>query len=133
MQNNAYQAYNASNISVESPQKLVLMLYEGVLRFISRAKKAIIENNIQDKVLYINKASAIFMELSNSLDMSQGDVSYYLKGLYGREIARLIEANIQNDPTLLDEVVNVTRELIAAWNDVTKPDEAQKNAISQGA
>ena len=61
MQNNAYQAYNASNISVESPQKLVLMLYEGVLRFISRAKKAIIENNIQDKVLYINKTSAIFM------------------------------------------------------------------------
>lgn len=133
MQNNAYQAYNASNISVESPQKLVLMLYEGVLRFISRAKKAIIENNIQDKVLYINKTSAIFMELSNSLDMSQGDVSYYLKGLYGREIVRLIEANIKNDPKLLDEVVNVTRELIAAWNDVTKPDEAQKNAISQGA
>ena len=133
MQNNAYQAYNASNISVESPQKLVLMLYEGVLRFISRAKKAIIENNIQDKVLYINKTSAIFMELSNSLDMSQGDVSYYLMGLYGREIARLIEANIKNDPKLLDEVVNVTRELIAAWNDVTKPDEAQKNAISQGA
>lgn len=133
MQNNAYQAYNASNISVESPQKLVLMLYEGVLRFISRAKKAIIENNIQDKVLYINKTSAIFMELSNSLDMSQGDVSYYLKGLYGREIARLIEANIKNDPKLLDEVVNVTRELIAAWNDVTKPDETQKNAISQGA
>ena len=133
MQNNAYQAYNASNISVESPQKLVLMLYEGVLRFISRAKKAIIENNIQDKVLYINKTSAIFMELSNSLDMSQGDVSYYLKGSYGREIARLIEANIKNDPKLLDEVVNVTRELIAAWNDVTKPDEAQKNAISQGA
>ena len=133
MQNNAYQAYNASNISVESPQKLVLMLYEGVLRFISRAKKAIIENNIQDKVLYINKTSAIFMELSNSLDMSQGDVSYYLMGLYVREIARLIEANIKNDPKLLDEVVNVTRELIAAWNDVTKPDEAQKNAISQGA
>lgn len=133
MQNNAYQAYNASNISVESPQKLVLMLYEGILRFISRAKKAIVENNIQDKVLYINKTSAIFMELSNSLDMSQGDVSYYLKGLYGREIARLIEANIKNDPNLLDEVVNVTRELISAWNDVTKQNDEHKALISEGA
>ena len=130
---NAYSAYNASNISVESPQKLVLMLYEGVLRFIARAKKAMSENNIQDKVMYINKTSAIFMELSNSLDMSQGDVSYYLKGLNGREIGRLIEANIKNDPAMLDEVVNVTRELISAWNDVTAKADKPAVAISEGA
>ena len=129
----AYSAYNASNISAESPQKLVLMLYEGVLRFIARAKKAMSENNIQDKVMYINKTSAIFMELSNSLDMSQGDVSYYLKGLYGREIGRLIEANIKNDPAMLDEVVNVTRELISAWNDVTAKADKPAVAISEGA
>lgn len=118
-QANAYNTYNAINNSVENQEKLVLMLYEGILRFVARAKKAMSEKNVQDKVLFINKTSAIFMELSNSINYSGGDVAYYLKGLYAREIARLMEANAKNDPNLLDEVINVTRELISAWNEST--------------
>lgn len=118
-QANAYNTYNTINNSVENQEKLVLMLYEGILRFVARAKKAMSEKNVQDKVLFINKTSAIFMELSNSINYSGGDVAYYLKGLYAREIARLMEANAKNDPNLLDEVINVTRELISAWNEST--------------
>lgn len=120
MQNTAYNTYNNINISVENQEKLVLMLYEGILRFVSRAKKAMSEKNVQDKVLFINKTSAIFMELSNSLDLSQGQVAHYLQGLYAREISRLIEANMKNDPALLDEVITVTRGLISAWNETTE-------------
>lgn len=118
-QANVYNTYNTINNSVENQEKLVLMLYEGILRFVARAKKAMSEKNVQDKVLFINKTSAIFMELSNSINYSGGDVAYYLKGLYAREIARLMEANAKNDPNLLDEVINVTRELISAWNEST--------------
>ncbi len=117
LQANAYNTYNSINNSVENKEKLVLMLYEGILRFVARAKKAMNDKNVQDKVLFINKTTAIFMELSNSLDFSGGAVAHYLKGLYAREISRLLEANIKNDPALLDEVINVTRELIAAWNE----------------
>lgn len=117
--NSAYSAYNSINMSVDSQEKLVTMLYEGILRFVSRAKKAMSEKNVKDKVLYINKTTAIFLELRASLDLSQGDVALYLNGLYTREISRLMEANIKNDPSMLDEVINVTRELIAAWNDAT--------------
>lgn len=106
-------------LSLEDKEKLVLLLYVGILRFIAKARVAIAKRNTQEKVLFINKASAVFMELSNSIDFSSTDVAYYLNGLYAKAIARLMEANAKNDPALLDEVVNVTQELIAAWNEET--------------
>ena len=120
--NAAYAAYNQNNMGIDSPQKLVTMLYEGILRFIYRAKKAMDSGDIESKVLFLNKTNAIFFELMNSLDMSQGQISEYLQGLYGRQIQLISEANITNDQSKLDEVVHVTRELLEAWRDVTKDD-----------
>lgn len=120
MQNNlAYAAYNKNNLGIESPEKLIQMLYEGILRFISRAKKAMLDNNTELKVYNLNRANAIFFELINSLDYSQGDIAYYLNGLYSREIQLICEANVENNDAKLDEVVNVVRELIEAWKETT--------------
>ncbi|ARQ97399.1 MULTISPECIES: flagellar export chaperone FliS [Campylobacter] len=120
--NAAYAAYSQNNMGIDSPQKLVTMLYEGILRFIYRAKKAMDSGDIESKVLFLNKTNAIFFELMNSLDMSQGQISEYLQGLYGRQIQLISEANITNDQSKLDEVVHVTRELLEAWRDATKDD-----------
>lgn len=121
MQTNlAYQAYNQNNMGIESPEKLITMLYEGILRFIYRAKKAMDDEDIENKVLFLNKTSAIFFELINSLDMNQGAVSQYLNGLYARQIQLIAEANLKNDKAPLDEVIHVTRELLDAWRDATK-------------
>ena len=49
--NAAYAAYNQNNMGIDSPQKLISMLYEGILRFIYRAKKAMDEGDIENKVL----------------------------------------------------------------------------------
>lgn len=116
----AYDTYRQNNAQVESPEKLVLMLYEGILRFTARAKKAIEEKDIQNKVLFLNKTSAIFFELINSLDMKQGQVAQYLQGLYSREIQVILQANLNNDAQALDEIIKVTKGLIEAWNEVTK-------------
>ncbi|ANE33907.1 flagellar export chaperone FliS [Campylobacter hyointestinalis] len=121
MQTNlAYQAYNQNNMGIESPKKLITMLYEGILRFIYRAKKAMDDGDIENKVLFLNKTNAIFFELINSLDMRQGAVSQYLNGLYARQIQLIAEANLKNDKAPLDEVIHVTRELLDAWHDATK-------------
>ena len=71
------------------------MLYDGILKFIFRTKKAIEAGDIEKKVYYINRANAIFVELLNSLDYSQGDVAHYLSGLYTRQMQLLAMANIQ--------------------------------------
>ena len=69
MTNAAYSAYAQSSFGgIESPTKLIEMLYDGILRFIFRTKKAIEAGDVEKKVLYINKANAIFVELLNSLD-----------------------------------------------------------------
>lgn len=118
--NSAYAAYNQNSIEIESPKKLVSMLYEGILRFVSRASRAIDEGDIEKKVLYLNKTSAIFFELMDSLDFSQGNIAYYLQGLYARQIQVIMQANIKNDKEALEEVIRVTRGLIDAWNESTK-------------
>lgn len=95
----------------------VLMLYQGILRFLDEASSAIEERNIERKVHNLNRANAIFFELINSLDMSQGDVANYLERLYTRQIQTLSQANFQNDKGKINVVANVVRGLIDAWND----------------
>ena len=115
--NSAYSAYNQSANQVQSPEKLVLMLYEGILRFIFRAKKAMGEKNIEEKVHYLNRVNTIFFELIDSLDMKQGDIARYLDELYRNQIQLVCQANMLNDPERLDAVIKVTRALIDAWHD----------------
>ena len=117
----AYSTYTQNNIQIESPEKLIEMLYEGILRFCSQAKKAIENNDIEKRVYWINRAIAVFSELIVSLDAKRGgDIAYYLEGLYAQQIKFLNECNINNDPKSLDIVMNVTKELLEAWREETK-------------
>lgn len=118
--NKALDSYNQMNINIDKPEKLILMLYEGALRFTNFAKKAIRENNVEDKVKYIIKVSNIFIELINSLDFEKGgDIAYYLSGLYTHQLKLLAKANLENDEKYLDDVIRVLKGLIEAWKDET--------------
>ena len=118
--NKALSSYNQMNINIDRPEKLILMLYEGALRFANFARKAIREDNVEDKVKYIIKASNIFIELINSLDFEKGgDIAYYLNGLYAHQLKLLTKANLENDEKYLDDVIRVLKGLIEAWKDET--------------
>ena len=79
----AYNSYQQNSVAVESPAKLVEMLYEGILRFASMAKRCIDSQDIEKKIYYINRTTDIFVELLNSLDYEKGgQVAHYLTGLY---------------------------------------------------
>jgi len=113
-------SYNQLNLNIDNPAKLILMLYEGALRFSHFAKKYIKEGDIENKVKYINKTIDIFIELINSLDFEKGgDVAYYLNGLYDYQIKLLTKANIENNTEHIDKVINVLKELIEAWKEET--------------
>ena len=118
--NKALENYNQMNINIDRPEKLILMLYEGALRFANFAKKAIKEGNIEDKVKYIIKTSNIFIELINSLDFEKGgDIAYYLNGLYGYQLQLLAKANLENEEKYIDDVIRVLKGLIEAWKEET--------------
>lgn len=112
--------YNNLNLNINDPYKLILILYEGALRFANFAKKAINDENIEKKVKYINKTIAIFEELINSLDFEKGgEIAYYLNGLYAYQMELLTKANAQNNTEYIDQVIHVIKELMQAWKEET--------------
>jgi flagellar protein FliS len=116
----AHNTYAQNNVGIESPVKLIEMLYEGVLRFNAQAKKSIKDNDIEKKVYWINRSTAIIAELISILDRNQqGDIAEYLEGLYNYEIQRLVDANNENNIAHLDEVSSVFKGLLEGWREVT--------------
>jgi flagellar protein FliS len=121
----AYNTYHQNNIQVESPEKLVEMMYEGIIRFCTHAKRAIEGKDIEKRTYWINRTIAIFVELINTLDAEKGgDVAIYLEGLYNQQIKFLMEANLENDPAKIDTVIKVARGLLEAWREVTAKEKA---------
>ena len=118
--NTAHNIYAQNNVGIESPAKLIEMLYEGVLRFNAQAKKSIKDVNIEKRVYWINRSTAIITELISVLDKDQpGDITEYLEGLYNYEIQLLSDANNESDISKLDEVSNVFKVLLEAWRETT--------------
>ena len=117
--NLAYNTYIQNEIGVESPAKLVQMMYEGILRFNMQAKRSMQEKNIEKRIYWLNRSNAIFIELLSILDYSQGDVAYYLEGLYNYQLQLLAEANLSDDSAKIDIVNNVVRGLLEAWKECT--------------
>lgn len=119
-ENKAHNIYAQNNVGIESPSKLIEMLYEGILRFNAQAKKAIKDGDIEKKFYWTNRSVAVITELIIVLDMKQkGDIPMYLSGLYNYQIQILSEASAYNKPEKIDESSNVFRTLLEAWREST--------------
>lgn len=123
MRGSALNAYTQNSINVESPIKLVEMLFEGILKFTAQAKKSMLEDDIEKQVYWINRAIDIFSELISSLDYSgeQQGLAEYLNGLYTYQIKLLTEANVECETEKLDTVMKVAKGLLEAWREETHP------------
>ena len=111
---NAYQQYQYNSIMSASPERLVLMLFEGAIKFVKLARKAIEEKDIAGANENLTKAQDIIAELDRSLDMSY-DISQNLAGIYDFLYRRLVDANVKKDAELLDVVESMLKELKDTW------------------
>lgn len=117
--NNPYNKYQRTNVTTASKEKILIMLYEGAIRFTMQARSAMKENKIADKGKYISKATAILSELMATLDFKVGgELAQDLENLYVFMIDKLIEGNINNDSKCLDTVEELLRTLHTAWKDI---------------
>ena len=117
--NNAHNIYAQNNVGIESPAKLTEMLYEGVLRFNAQAKKAIKDKNVEKRVYWMNRSVAIITELIGTLDMNQGNIAYYLLGLYNYQIQLIVDAGNEKNISKLDECSDVFKVLLEVWRETT--------------
>lgn len=115
----SYNVYKQSSILTASPEELTLMLYNGLIRFIMQAQRAIEGNDIEKANESIVRAEDIIEEFQVTLDMSY-ELSQGLSLLYDYMYRRLIDANIGKDLEILDEVLHFARDLRDTWAQAMK-------------
>lgn len=104
--NKYIKQYQANNITTASPEKLMIMLFDGAIQFLQKAKVAIEEKKYQERSTNIESARKIIRELMRTIDLENGnDVSKQLFKLYNRMAMKLIKANVSKNINLLDEVL----------------------------
>ena len=144
---NPYRQYQKTAVTTASREKILLMLYEGAIRFVRQGAVAMQERRIADKGKYISKATAIISELMATLDFKVGgQLAVDLESLYIFMIDKLIEGNIKNDLECLNHVDKLLNTLYVAWKDVIEnpradgvpssklqPDEFKSYVVQNGA
>lgn len=117
--NNAYNQYKENSVYTAAPEELTLMLYNGLVKFIMQAQLAIDEKNIEKSNNCIIRAQNILYEFQNTLDMSY-DISSNLALIYDYMVRRLIQANMKKDKEILEEVLDLAKELRDVWAQAMK-------------
>ena len=112
----AYQKYKTSAIQSASREKILLMLYEGAIRFTKMAIIACEKKDIAERGINIGRAFDIIMELNNTLDHKiGGPIAANLEQLYMFMTDQLTKANVSGDPEPLRSVVKVLETLYDGW------------------
>ena len=106
--------YFENQVNTASPEQLLIMLYNGAIRFVGEAEEAMTSKKIAYRGERISKAIAILSELSATLDHEiGGEIAANLESLYDYMIRTLLAANIQDDASKLVEV----REMLSGMRD----------------
>ncbi|OHB81728.1 MAG: flagellar export chaperone FliS [Planctomycetes bacterium RBG_19FT_COMBO_48_8] len=113
-------AYKDNAVTTQSKGRLIVLLYDGAIKFMKLAIKELEVNNYEAKGQYIIKAQNIINELNAVLDINAGgEIATNLRKLYCFMINRLSEANIKRDPKMIREVIELMEELNQSWKAIT--------------
>ena len=130
-QNNPYAQYKETEISTANQGKLIVMLYDGAIKFLNVAlenlptKKYDVVNN------HILKAQDIISELMLSLNMEAGgQIAQNLFSIYVYIKKLMIDANIQKKPEGLHEALKYLKDLRDAWNQIASKESKNDSAQS---
>lgn len=117
--NNPYNqkaAYRKTQVETASPEALILMLYDGALRFIGQAEIAFEEKNIEQISNLLLRIQAIFAELMTALDKEKGgEIAVNLERLYVFFLEKLGDANVKKDVAPLLEIKPLVQNLRNTW------------------
>ena len=113
---NGVSAYQETTITTQNKGRLIVMLYDGAIKFIRLAIQELEAGDYEAKGTYINKAQDIINELNTVLDMEAGgEIAANLRKLYNFMSRHLSKANVDRDPQLLREVIALMEELNNGW------------------
>jgi flagellar protein FliS len=113
---NGISAYQDTSVSTQNNGRLIVMLYDGAIKFLRLAVDSIKTEDFEAKSKYINKAIDIINELNTVLDMEAGgDIASNLRQLYSFMTRHISQASINKDPQAIQEVITLLEELNQGW------------------
>jgi flagellar secretion chaperone FliS len=112
---NASQAYAQDSVLTAAPEKLVVMLYDGLARFLARAAAALRAEDIAAAGNALNRAGAILDELLATLDPAAGEIAERLAEIYLFCKRELLAAQLKRDPARIERAAKLLAELREAW------------------
>jgi len=122
-------AYKANEISTVSQSRLIVMLYEGAMRFLKIAKESMTPRKYDIVNNNIIKAQDIITELMLSLNLEEGkEVASNLLSLYVYMKKRLLEANMRKDTKIIEEVVELLTQLKTAWDELDRKEVSNQSS-----
>jgi flagellar protein FliS len=124
-------SYRTTQVQSRTPLELVVMLYDGALKFMAAARDAIDRRDIPARRDALSRTLAIISELQSTLNLTEGgQVAAELDRLYSYANSRLLEAAMKNDVAAIDDVKRVFEILRDGWNIIATQPVGALNAIA---
>ena len=122
----AHSAYQSVQIKTTDQGRLLLMLFEGCIKFLRQAKSGLENNDIPKFCNFLSKGQAIIAELLNTLDHEKGgEIAKDLERLYDFMLFHLTEANLEKNPAKIQKVIDLVQTIYSAYKEII---EGQKEA-----
>ncbi len=124
--------YTKTQVATVDSGRLIVLLYEGAISFLVKAKECMKNQDHPGIALNVNRAMDIIDELDASLNTSEGgEVAQNLRRLYRFMNQHLIRLRAENDTSLADDVIKILSQLNEAWKEALKTPEAQEVLTSK--
>jgi len=129
---NAYNHYQENQVLTASPEKILLMLYDGAIRFTRQAIAGIENKNLSQQHRGIKNTMAIITEFGNSLDHKVGGrIADDLAALYAFMNRELLAANLHKDADKLRGVEKLLMDLRATWAEAVETVRIEKTVSAR--
>jgi flagellar protein FliS len=119
-------AYKAMSVNTASPAKLVVMLYQGAIRFLKQAQEDIRTKDFAQKSQSVDRAVAIIQHLQGTLDMEKGGkISLDLDRLYTYVASRVFDGSVKLDLRAFEEAIQLLTTLLSGWEEIAQKEQEQ--------
>ena len=131
---NPYNQYKQTQITTANQGKLIVMLYDGAIKFLNIALDNMSPKTYDVVNNNIIKAQDIITELLLSLNMDEGgEISQNLFNLYMYFKRQLLEANIKKDAEIINHILKLLKELRDAWDQISANEARSDKNINIGS
>ncbi len=122
-QGRPYQAYQNAQVTTSNQKQLIVMMYDGMDRFLNRAVKSIKEGDIESAHSYLHRTGQILLELLGTLREDKGgEIASSLKRIYIYCYEQVVISNLKKDIRMIREIQQVLDNIRGAWRQIGQKD-----------